>query len=333
MAIARSLPSDFKYTDPFFQTGMMESIAQFTDGFNAASANAIRLVPNIMTGDYGKRAFNKIVASATTRRDITSIAAVESLKFTQDEEISVKLHRKFGPVAYTLTALRHSGITRDAMNRFAGQQFGEEKVQQHLNAAIIAVEAAIEGQTTALTYDATGQSTKTLLTEYLAAGLQKMGDHANRVRAWVMHSKPFYDLVKSQITTTGTVFSGFSAVINAATPASLGRPVIVTDASALTDANGSLTDTYNILGLVEDAVVIEESEEEIVQISDPLTGFENIHIDVQAEYAFNVSCKGFKYNTSGGGANPTDGTLGTTSNWTQAATADKHLAGIRIIVQ
>lgn len=322
-----------KYIDPFFQTGMMESIAQFTEGFNAASANTIRLIPRILTGNYAKRAFNKLVASATTRRDITSIAAVEALKLTQGEEISVKLHRKFGPVSYTLAAADFAGVTVESMNRDVGKQYGEEKVQEQLNSALIAVEAAIEGQSTALTYDATGQSTKTLTTQYLAAGLAKLGDQAQRVRAWVMHSKPYFDLVKEQIATTATPFSGFNAIINAGTPATLGKPVIVTDASALTDANGSATDTYNVLGLVENAVTVEESQTEHVVIEGPKTEAENLHIVLQAEYAFNIGVLGFAWNTGGGGANPTAGTLGTTSNWTQVFTADKHLAGIRIVVQ
>ena len=145
-----------------------------------------------------------------------------------------------------------------------------------------------------------------------------------------MHSKAYFDLVKEQI--SANITNVADRVIYGGTPATLNRPVIISDVPALTDANGSATDTYNTLGLVADGVVISESEQSDI-ISEIVTGLENLVFRIQGEYAFNVKCKGFKWDVTNGGANPTDTALGTTTNWDKAATDNKDLAGVRIVTQ
>jgi hypothetical protein len=73
-----------------------------------------------------------------------------------------------------------------------------------------------------------------------------------------------------------------------------------------------------------------QAEQETV-IFEPVTGLENIGYRYQHEYAYTIKVKGFRWDVSGGGANPTDGALGTTTNWDKAATSDKNLAGVRIL--
>jgi hypothetical protein len=63
-----------------------------------------------------------------------------------------------------------------------------------------------------------------------------------------------------------------------------------------------------------------------------VTGIENIARRWQAEYAYNVEVKGFKWDV-GVGVNPTDANLGASSSWDQVASDDKQTAGVRLVSQ
>jgi hypothetical protein len=313
-----------------FQSGMVEKVAQFLSLFNEGTRGAIRLVPRALKGHYGKEAFFKDVSGLVTRRDISSVSAPGDLAFTQGENISVKLNRKIGPISQTIDAFKKAGMDEGAASRAFGELAAARKLKDMVNTALIAVEAAIQGNS-AMNLDITGESTKTATRDAANRVLGKFGDMRQDIVCWVAHSKVNTDILGEAIAADVTGISDLVS-IQGALPAWLGRPVIVTDAGALTDANASLTDTYNTLGLVRDAVVVEESEDEEF-LMDKVSGLENIVLRFQAEYAYNVSVKGFQWDTGNGGINPADSTLGTTTNWDQVATDDKYTAGVRLVTQ
>lgn len=326
--MATAIHTDFKVYQPEFQAGLWEGITQQVDAFNGASSGTIRLVVESQKGHYEKTAIFKSISNLITRRDIDSTSAVEAVKPSQDEIISVKINRRIGPIEFTLDSLRKAGISNSEISFVLGQMIGQEKAKNMLNTAILCVEAAIEGQAGNV-FDATGASTKTLTTEHLVSGLARMGDMSSRVVAWIMHSKPFFDLVKEQI--SAKITNVADRVVYQGSPVTLNRPVIVTDVPALWDLNASATDTYNTLGLVTDAVVVKETEQAEL-VSQVLPGYENLKAVIQSEYAMNIGLKGFKWDTANGGVNPTDAALGTSSNWDLVLTT-KDLAGIRIVTQ
>lgn len=326
--MAIGMVSDLTIYQDEFYAGMFEAIVQNIQAFNGASANAIRLVDKDKKGQYNKESYFKTITSLITRRDLTSVAAVTDKAMTQGEIIGVKIDRKIGPVAMAISALKK--ITSDSreMSFILGEMYGEEKLKDILNTSIKGVEAAIEGQV-ALVYDATGQSTKTLTHTHLVSGLAKMGDQASRVLCWVMYSKPYFDLVKQSL--SDKITNVADVTVYKGTAATLGRPTVVTDSPALFNDNSG-TDTYNVLGLVANSVVATESEDEEIA-SEIVTGLEQLAFRIQGEYAFNLECKGFKWNTSVGGTSPLDTAIATTTNWTKSVTENKDLAGVRILVQ
>lgn len=326
MAIGKA--SDFKIYEPEFYGGMAEAIAQAVQAFNGASAGSIRLVARSLKGHYEKESFFKDIDTLISRRDITSVAAATDLAMTQDELVSVKVNRKIGPAAQTLDSWRKLGTSPQEMSFQLGRMVGDRKLRDYLNTAILSVETAIDG-VAANKVDKTGASPDTLTHGHLVSAMALLGDHSQRIVAWVMHSKPFHDLIGQAI--TDKIFGVADVTIFGGGPGSLGKPVIVTDAPALWDLNGSAADTYNVLGLVDGAVTVTESEQEEI-VSELVTGLENLVMRVQGEYAFNVGLRGFKWDVANGGANPDDTALGTTSNWDKVATSDKHIAGVRLMV-
>jgi len=328
MAIGKA--SDMVIYQAEFQSGLVEGLNQNVALFNEGTRGAIQLVPAALKGYYGKAAFFKDVASLVTRRDITSTSTVTDLAMTQDEAISVKLNRKIGPVAQTLDAIKKAGLTEAQASFAFGQLAASRKMKDMVNTALVAAEAAIQGNTP-MNLDITGESTKTASTSALVRTLAKMGDMAGDIVCWIGHSKPYYDILNGMISDKVTGLADI-VTIQGGIPATLGRGFVVVDAPALTDANGSLTDTYNTLGLVAGAVVVTESEQDVFA-TELVTGIENIARRWQAEYAYNVEVKGFKWDIGNGGVNPTDGTLGTTTNWDQVAYDDKLTAGVRLVTQ
>ncbi len=323
MAIGKS--TDFIIYQEQFFGGATEVLEQNANGFNAASANCIQLIPSRLKGDYEKESFMKAISGIVSRRDITSTATVTDLALTQGEAVAVKVAKKIGPVANTLDSLRKIASDPQEFSFILGQQWGKSMALDQINTSIAGVTAALTG-VSALVNDVTSATTKTVTHNHLVNTIAKMGDAGNRIAAFVMHSKTYYDLLNQSI--SDKIFEVASTSVFNGTVASLGRPVIVTDAPALLVAG--TPNTYRTLALVEGAVTVKDSEEREV-VSDLVTGLENLVIRIQGEYAYNLGVKGFTWDTANGGANPADAAIATSSNWDKVATDNKSCAGAVLV--
>lgn len=306
--------------------GMVETLVQNTDAFNAASLNTIRLVTQRRRGDFHQESFFKNVSSLINRRDVNvspANPAVTSSPVPISENISVKLNRRVGPVDQTYDSFRKLGDSADleVLSFLLGEQIAKAMQVEMLDSGLRSIVASIIANATLIESSGT-----TLSTAKLVSGLALFGDAANRVSMWVMHSKPFYELIQSQITANIDGISNFN--IAQASPVTLNRPVLVTDSAALIDTSVS-PQTYITLGLVDSAVVMEDSEEELMY-TDVITGKENIVARLQGEYAYNVGCKGSAWDVTNGGVNPNDAALGTSTNWDIIMDDVKDLGGFAI---
>ena len=114
-----------------------------------------------------------------------------------------------------------------------------------------------------------------------------------------------------------TIFNAIVGTVN--------RPYTYTDSS-----NFIITGTpndYVTFGLVRDAVIatLSESQRFVAKV---ITGTENLHIRYQGEYAYNLEVKGHAWDTTNGGVNPTDATLGTSGNWDMVVAHIKNGPGV-----
>jgi len=267
-----------------------------------------------------------VLSGLVSRRDTTSTAGATDQNITQDEFVTVKLNRKIGPVLQTRDSFRKimAGKTEQEMSFILGQMSAQGMQLDMLNAALLAAAAALDNQA-AVKY--TIGSSGTLNTAGLVSGLSKFGDAASRIVCWVMHSKPYYDLVQSQITDKIPGVADF--VIAKGSPVTVNRPVLVTDSSGLVNVTGSgstAVTTYRTLGLTADGALVENSEEEEIIVQD-VTGSENLAVRYQGEFAYNLGVKGFKWDIANGAANPTDSALATGSNWDPCRGSFKDFAG------
>ncbi len=319
--MAAGTKSDFTIYDEQFWGGYSETLEQETEVFNGSSNGSIRLVRRDIMGDYDRESFIKSITDLVVRRDVTHVSAVTDKALTQDEMIGVKVNRRIGPVANTLDSLKKITSDPGEMSFLLGQQIGKAVAVDYVNTAILTVNTALTEVST-LSYNASTAATGLQHVD-LVRGMSLFGDQAQRIVAWVMHSHSYFQLMENSV--SNNVFQVAGATIYEGTVATFGRPVIVTDSTNLLSTAST---TYSMLGLVDGAVEIAESEERTV-VDEVVTGLENLVWRVQGEVAYNVKIKGFRWNTAGG-ANPTDSALGTGTNWIEAATDTKSMAGVRI---
>lgn len=321
MAVGKQ--SDFVIYEEQFFGGVTEVLDQNANAFNGASRDTIRLITRRHRGNYRQESFIKSISGLVTRRDLTSTSSATDTAIPMDENIAVKVARKIGPIGQTLNSWRKMSQDPGLLSLMIGRQAGQAILEDYLNSGLLALEAALDN-VAALEEDDTAA---TITTAGMVDALSKFGDRSGAIRAWVMHSKPYFDLVKEQIAANIFEVAGF--VVREATPITLGRPVIVTDSPSLVETDGVSTgiDAYSTLGLVAGGLEVSESEERDL-VTEVVTGSEQLFGRLQGEFSFSVACKGFKWDVANGGANPADAALGLGSNWDAAATSNKDKAGV-----
>ncbi len=329
--MATTASGDVKIYQPQFQGAFIETLQQNIAAFNELSGGALVMRERRLKGQYEYEAFFDEV-SAITRRDPStgSSSTLTPVKLTQDDLISVKLHRVNGPYEWNVSAAFLAGFDPARFSLAVGEQAAIAVPREQLNNVLAALEAKLDA-VTALEHDATDG---TIQTADLADGLNKFGDAAGRIVLWIMHSKVYNDLLKDQLAATATVLGTdpFGNTIFQGVPATLGRRVLVTDStSLLSETDVSTGDPrYSTLGLVAGAAKLELTELPFAVAEGPRTGSQNLYITFQAEYGYNMGLKGCQWDVANGGSNPTDTNVATATNWDSVVADNKLLPGVII---
>lgn len=315
-----------------FNLGEMETISQNIAALQAAGG-IFRLTDRRLKGQYVRNTVKRYGGSGVSRRDPTSTSAATDISVQATSDTRVKLKRTWGPYANTKDAwyemLADAGGDPLQLAQDWGVKAAEEQQQDWLNSGLRAAAAALNAQSD---NKYTVPSSGTLDTQSMIKGAATFGDaFMGRVRGLIMHSKPFYDLIEDQVVTLKT--TGISDIALADPSQATGfKPVIVTDSDALVSVTGTgtaATTDYFTLALVDGAVTLDNARPLDAAI-DEITGLDNLVIRIQAEYDFTVGVKGFQWDETNGGANPTDAAVATGSNWDKVGTTKKDLAGIII---
>lgn len=321
--MAAGKASDFVIYEDQMRGGIIETLTQASNYFNQAGG-VLRMSTISRRGQFHQESFLANIANAVTRRDLTSVSDATILAQTMAEIISVKLARKYGPVDQTLDAFRKVEMQAgpEALSYLIGTQVAKGMEIDMLDSACRAGVTCLKNAA-AVYYDGTGG---TMTASRLTYGLAKFGDNAGKIKAFIMHSKPYFDLIQAQMVPAANGEGAANAVVYGGSPATLGRPVIVTDSAALLVDDSP--DLYYTLALTESGLVVENSEEELM-VTELVTGKENILARLQGEWSYNLGAKGFKYDTTKG-ANPTNALVATASSWVATASSHKDYAGVCI---
>lgn len=322
--MATTLHSDGIIRDAEFRAGFIEGVGQNIQAITEQTRGGITFTSDYHEGYYTKESFfDAFGDTLISRRDLTSTAAATGIKATMDEKVGVKLFRTAGPVDYTLGLFRTMNMSPEAFSEMLGQRFALRLIKNQLNAALGACAAFLSGES-GLVHDNTAGATTF---SDLSTLLTKRGDAQNEVVAWVMHSQSLQKLRDDGLTNYKIENVAGNTIVTGQTDA-MGRPFLVTDSSDLiiTDGVTTGTDAYVVLGLVPGGVMVNTSEG--LEIVEYFVDRQQITRRIHGEVAYTISIKGAEWDETNGGANPTDATLTTATNWDAIVASDKDKAGV-----
>lgn len=308
-------------------TLVTEILDQQVELFNAASAGAIVLASKPFGGDYSDKSFFASVTGLVRRRDPYGTGAITNKSLRTLIETMVKVAA--GTPVLNLDPGQFNWIKEnpDLAAATWAKQLAPQVLADMLNVAIGSVKAALTSVASTNVNDisATGTGLATYAAEVTTTAL--LGDRGSEITAWIMHSKPWYDIVQGNITNGAQLFK-YETVKVLADP--LGTPYIISDQPSLILAG--TPNKYYTLGLRDAAVAI-NTNDDYDQVVVESVGQENIGRNMQAEWSYNVGVQGFTWDKTAGGHAPTDAALFTSSNWDKIATSYRDLPGVMMITK
>lgn len=318
--------SDMQVFNQYMMPAISEQFPQMIDKFNAASNNTIMLTGENFDGSFLEESFYNAIHGSQRRVDrFAANGAAAATDLTQAKHSTVKVAGGFGPILFEpsqMTWLRkptQEGIT------VAASQFAEALLADQLNTAVLSLVAAI-GNNAAVVNDVSG--TGKVTQQAINTGLAKFGDASQLIRALIMTGAQYHELVGEAIANSNSLFEIGGVAVREGMAFGQGRPIIVTDSPALRTADPF----QNVLGLVQGAAQVMDGSDMVTNI-ETTNGKDRIETTFQSDYTFGLGLKGYTWDTTNGGASPSDAALGTGTNWDKVVTSDKHTAGVMIIGQ
>lgn len=313
--------------DRYVSEATIETLAQMVDKFNAASAGAIVLTTGGFEGDFLHEIMWKSIHSARRRVDryATNIG-VSSTALEQIDETGVKVAGGFGPVVWEPSQLTWMLKNQAEAVEMASRNLAEAIMQDQLNTAIAAMVAACT-QNSAVKHELTSGSTASKITyRMINAAHAKFGDQSASIVADVMDGATYHELIDQNLQNGQRLFeAGGVTVVDI-----LGKRVVVTDAPALQSSastGGTTKAKARVLGVASGGIVVHNGGD-LITNTEVSNGKRRIEATFQADYSFGLALKGYAWDVQNGGASPSDGDIGTGTNWDKVATDNKHTAGV-----
>ena len=316
--------ADFKILNDFSYLTKTATLQQKVDLFNAATRGALVLQSRPVTGVFEDEVYWSEIAGLVARRDFTSTATATAVELGQSQETAVRVGARTPPIAaapHLFNLIQQDPKTAGVI---IGKQLAIGELRDMVNTAISALVAATGvAAGTKYDYSATGALDQLALN----TGSALMGDQADNLRCWIMHSKSRHALYANALGNTAKLFEYGTVAVN---QDYLGRVFIATDSPSLVLA-GSPTKYYT-LGLMENAAVV-TSQPDFLQNVVTANGQENIQMTIQSQWSYFLRLKGYTWDKANGGASPSNAALATGSNWDATYNDVKASAGIQILTQ
>ena len=329
----------FQILDDFVHTGLLLSVGQNINGFNAASRNCIQLIDTRVIGDFFDEIRWSMPNNFWKKQNVATNAAKTSADRTELGEVNERgvVVRLFGESRNLVSDLVRSAApstatTPEQYSQLLGERLGLLKLRQQLNDAILCARAATNQGSSTLTV-AAGTNSGKINTASLIEAVALLGDaNLSESGVLIMHSDKYWGLVGEQVTQKIPDVAGLN--LFQGSPATLGIPTLVTNAPGLKGTRGSgPTDVpeYYTLGLFPGAVRVRNAMEREVVIPDVDTSAQSAILKLHLEGAHSVQVRGYAWDVTNGGISPDDAKLGTSTNWDAYTTDIQQRAGFCLV--
>ena len=320
--------SDLAVYSEYAYSSMTEVLRQKIDLFNTATGGAIQLRAAAHQGDYSDVAFFAKISGLVRRRNAYGSGNVSEKNMAHLVDTMVKVAACTPPVRLDPGQFKWIQQNPEVAGAALGQQLAVDTMADMLNTGLGATYAALSAQS-AVVHNATGltapEDTMSFLN--LNKGQAKFGDQASTISAWVMHSKPMFDLYGKNLSNAERLFN-YGNINVMRDP--FGKLLVMTDSQNLVITGAP--NNYAVLGLVPGAVIIDQNSDYTAN-EEAKNGDENIIRTFQAEWSYNVGVRGFAWDKTNGGKSPNNAALATGTNWDQTVTSIKDLPGVVLRTQ
>lgn len=322
--------SDLAVYSEYAYSTMTEVLRQQLDLFNGASGGAITLQSAAHQGDFSDVAFFGKIDGLVRRRNAYGTGTIAQKVMKHIVDTMVKVAAGTSEIRLDPGQFKWIQQNPQAAGVALGKQLAIDTLADMLNTGLAAWYAAhIQVAANVLNVSArTPQGTADLLSfKVQTEGAGKLGDGSGgQVTAWIMHSKPMYDLYANALTNAEHLFQWGNVNVQRDP---MGRLMIMTDSPALVNLSVPATPVYHTLGMTPASLQVDQNDD-YTAAEQTITGQENIIRTFQAEWSYELGIKGFAWDKVNGGKSPTDAALLTSTNWDRYATSSKDLGGIII---
>jgi hypothetical protein len=305
----------------YIMPATMETFAEMIRLFNAASNNSIVLDAGNFSGNFKTQAFFDSVMSGQRRvsRNGPNTEAPKTY-ITDHTKTDVKVAGGFGPIVYEpseMTWLREPTATGIEL---ASRGFASALLLDQINTALGAVVGAISNQPDTVY----GSASEVLTYDTINLAHSRFGASSSLLRTDFMSGLQYHKFVSQNLKNAPSLLfeAGNVRIVDI-----LGKTVVVVDAPALTD---TIRKVSRVVSLAAGAVTVSDSRDIITNI-DTTNGLQRIETTFQADYTFNLSLKGYSWDTATGGSSPDDSELYTGANWDRVSGPVHTTAGVLAI--
>lgn len=318
--------SDLAVYSEYAYSAMTEVLRQQVDLFNGATEGAITLQSAAHQGDFSDVAFFKNISGLVRRRNAYGAGTVAEKAMAQLVDTMVKVAAGTPPIRLDPSQFLWIQMNPEVAGAALGQQLAVQTMADMLDISLGAFYAAHAGiASNVLNITAATPPDDTMSFSAQNSAVAKLGDGSGgRVVAWVMNSKPMFDLYGKNLTNAERLFT-FGTVNVTRDP--FGRLMVMTDSPSLVTAGSP--NVYHTFGLVPGAIRVDQNNDFLAN-EETKNGDENIIRTYQAEWSYELGIKGFSWDKAAGGKSPTTAALLTGTNWDRYATSHKDLGGVVI---
>ena len=321
-----SLATFFEYATE----GRTEIERDYREIFNAGSGNTINHIVRPSAGDYKYTNIPAKIPDLFDNVDVYADAAVTAVDYKTIQEVEVKVGYGSKPVKMARLALEWQGLSDAEAGTHWGTQAAVAKNFTMQKNVINALVGAMTNITSRVVnhQGTTANNANKLTLEMLLDATSKFGaDYEAGLSGIIMHSKPFFDFQKNNLSANKELFD-YPGLFRKADPR--GIPIIVIDNPNLTYQHNSLT-KYRTLFLTSNAATVFDDGNYFEHI-DTSNGRTLIQSTIQAQGTYNIMIKGCAW-ASKTIKSPTLAQIGVNSNWTQLATDVKDTPGTLLLTQ
>ena len=316
--------SDLAVFSEYVYTAQTEVLRQQIDLFNSATRGAIVLRSAAHVGDFSDVAMWAKISGLVRRRNAYGSGAVTAKNLSHLVDTMVKVAAGTPPVNMPPGQFEWIQRNPEEGGAVVGQQLAVDTLADMLNTGILAGVAALSGVAAVIEDGTSGTAEVSSFNDAQAL----FGDQYQSIVAWVMHSKPLFDIFGAALANAEGLFT-FGSVNVRTDP--FGRIFVISDSPALVNTTPT-PDEYNTLGLVPGAINVHQNGD-FTDNFETSNGDENIQRTYQAEWTYELGVKGFAWDKTNGGKSPNDAAIGTSTNWDRFATSVKDLAGVLLQTQ